>query len=115
MDSQRRKLPNRKLDHMPRPIPKSSQKRLLRMMSARADLTYSTDAFHRLMATEDDEGRYHLFLSMVLAYCRPFTENDGIGSLRCEYPNFPDFPDVEMNRRHKRMVDLRNRFLGHSG
>jgi hypothetical protein len=66
------------------------------------------------MATEGDEGRYHLFVSMVLAYCRPFTENHGIGSLRCEYPAFPDFPDAELNERHERMWALRNRFLGHS-
>jgi hypothetical protein len=77
-------------------------------------MIYSSDAFARFKATDGDEGRYHLFLSMVLAYCRPFTKNDGIGSLRCEYPSFPDFPDAEMNERHKRMWDLRNRFLGHS-
>jgi len=36
---------------------------------------------------------------MVLAYYRPFTENYGIGSLRCEYPSYPDFADAEMNER----------------
>ncbi len=77
-------------------------------------MIYASDAFERFIATDGDVGRYHLFLSMVLAYCRPFTENHGIGSLRCEYPTFPDFPDAEMNERHKRMWDLRNRFLGHS-
>src|SRR5882672_9207038 len=99
---------------MPTSIPASSQKRLLRLISGRTDMIYSSDAFHRFMAADGDEGRYHLFLSMVLDYCRPFTENHGIGSLRCEYPTFPDFPDAEMNERHKRMWDLRNRFLGHS-
>jgi len=44
---------------------------------------------------------------MVLAYCRPFTMNEGIGSLRGEYPAFPDFSDADMNLRHKRMMDLR--------
>lgn len=57
---------------------------------------------------------YHLFVSAVVAYCRPFTENKGIGSLRCEYPDYPDFADAEMNARHQRMMDIRNEFLGHS-
>ena len=51
---------------------------------------------------------------MVIAYGRPFTENHGIGSLRCEYPSFPDFPDADMNLRHQRMMDLRNKLLGDS-
>jgi hypothetical protein len=99
---------------MPTSIPALSQKRLLRLISGKTDLIYSSDAFQRLAATEGDEARYHLFHSMVMAYCRPFTENHGIGTLKCEYPSFPDFPDAEMNDRHRRMLDLRNKFLGHS-
>ena len=99
---------------MPTPIPVSSQKRLLRLISARTDVVYSASAFRRFMATDCDEDRYHFLVSMVLAYCRPFTNNDGIGSLKCEYPAFPDFPDAELNERHERMWALRNRFLGHS-
>jgi len=96
------------------PVPASSQKRLLRLVSARTDMQYASDAFRRFMATRQDEAKYHPFVSMVLAYCRPFTENLGIGSLRCEYPSYPDFPDADMNLRHQRMLDLRNKFLGHS-
>jgi hypothetical protein len=95
-------------------IPKTSRNRLLRLISARADLDYATEAFHLLQATNLDPLRYHLFVSLVVAYCRPFTESEGIGSLRCEYPDYPDFSDVEMNARHQRMVDIRNKFLGHS-
>ena len=75
---------------------------------------YASDAFRRFMATTEEEARYHFLTSMVLGYCRPFTENHGLGSLRCEYPAYPDFPDAEMNLRHQRMLDLRNKFLGHS-
>src|SRR5882724_4813256 len=99
---------------MPTPIPASSQKRLLRLISGLTDMNYSADAYHRFMAADDADQRHHLFLSMVVAYCRPFTENHGIGSLKCEYPTFPDFADEEMNERHRKMLDLRNRFLGHS-
>lgn len=84
------------------------------LISARTDMQYASDAFQRFMATEDEGARHHFFLAIVLAYCRPFTENYGIGSLLCEYPTFPDFTDADMNLRHKRMVDLRNKLLGHS-
>ena len=29
-------------------------------------------------------------------------------------PNYPDWPDVEMNLRHDRMMEIRHNFLGHS-
>jgi hypothetical protein len=95
-------------------IPLSSQKRLLRLISAKTDMQYASDAFLRFMATNENGARYHFLLAMVLAYCRPFTENYGIGSLLCEYPSFPDFADADMNLRHKRFLDLRNTFLAHS-
>jgi hypothetical protein len=95
-------------------IPLPSQKRLLRLISALTDMQYASDAFRRFKETDDEGARYHLFLAMVVAYCRPFTENYGIGSLLCEYPLFPDFADADMNLRHKRFTDLRNKFLGHS-
>ena len=95
-------------------IPKASQARLLRLISARADLDYATEAYHLLQGTALKPLRYHLFVALVLAYCRPFTESEGIGSLRCEYPDYPDFSDAEMNTRHQRMVDIRDKFLGHS-
>ena len=74
------------------------------------------DAFSRLRGVTDEDFRYHLFLSMVVSYCRPFTENYGIGSLLCEYPDYPtgfsELPD--MQERHQRMLKLRNTFLSHS-
>ena len=87
---------------------------MLRLISARADLDYATEAYHLLQGIDLAPLRYHVFVSLVLAYCRPFTESQGIGSLRCEYPDYPDFEDIEMNERHQRMWDIRNRFLGHS-
>jgi hypothetical protein len=95
-------------------IPLSSQKRLLRLISARTDMKFASDAFQQFMAAKDEDARHHFFLSMVMAYGRPFTENHGIGSLLREYPSFPDFPYAGMNLRHKRMIDLRNKLLGHS-
>ena len=102
------------MDDMSTVIPLSSQKRLLRLISARTDMQYASDAFRRFVETNDEGTRHQLFLAMVVAYCRPFTENYGIGSLLCEYPVFPDWPDADMNLRHKRFIDLRNKFLRHS-
>lgn len=99
---------------MPRPIPKSSRKRLLRLVSARADVDYAKESYQLFQATDSEPARYHLFLSMVVCYCRPFTESSGIGSLRCEYPDYPDFADPLMNVRHQRMLYIRHKFLGHS-
>jgi hypothetical protein len=97
-------------------VPVKLQRRLIRLISARNDMRCADDAFQRYMATDerDELGKHHLFLAMVMAYGRPFTENHGLGALTCEYSLFPDFPDPEMNVRHKRMMDLRNKFMGHS-
>src|SRR5438445_7044988 len=95
-------------------IPKGSRTRLLRLISARADLDYATEAYHLLQGIELSALRYHVFVSLVLAYCRPFTESKGIGSLRCEYLEYPDFDDHEMNLRHQRMLGIVNDVLGDS-
>src|SRR5437773_2631184 len=95
-------------------IPESSQKRLLRLISARADMEYSTESFRLFQAASGTAADYHFFLSMVVCYCRPFTQSHGIGSILCEYPDYPDFPDREMNTRHQRMMDIRHNFSSHS-
>lgn len=51
---------------------------------------------------------------MVVAYGRPFTENQGVGRIQCDYPTYPDFGDAEMPVRHTRLLDLRHKFLAHS-
>jgi hypothetical protein len=84
------------------------------MISARADIDYAAEAFQLFQTTQCKPARYHFFVAMVMSYCRPFTESEGIGSLRYEYPNYPDFSDAKMNDRHRRMMDIRNKFLGHS-
>jgi hypothetical protein len=86
----------------------------MRLVSARSDVLSAFSACQYLEGSTDEDLRHHLFTSLVLSYCRPFTENSGIGSLKCEYPNFPDFPDPELNLRHSRMMDIRNKILGHS-
>src|ERR1043166_3944917 len=95
-------------------IPRASQKRFLRLVSAHADMGYAMEAYKVLQNAHSTPADYSLFLSMIVCYCRPFTESRGIGSLLCEYPDYPDWPDPEMNLRHQRMMDIRNNFLGHS-
>jgi hypothetical protein len=95
-------------------IPRSLQKRFLRLVSAHADIGHAIEAFKVLQHAHSTPADYSLFLSMVVCYCRPFTESRGIGSLLCEYPEYPDWPEPDMNVRHQRMMDIRNDFLGHS-
>ncbi len=73
------------------PIPKSSKKRFLRLVSAHTDMAYASEAFRLFQAASGPPADYHLFLSMVLCYCRPFTQSRGIGSILCEYPDYPDY------------------------
>ena len=78
-------------------------------------MNYARDAYDRLSACKDAGARYDHFLALVVSYCRPFTENSGLGNLEVEFPDYPeelDLDDAEL--RHSRMMDLRNKFLSHS-
>ena len=89
--------------------------KLLRLASARLDVGYSLDAYTRLRRLPlDDPLSYHIIVSMAVSYGRPFFENHGVGTLFVDYPAFPDFADSEMNVRHHRLIDLRNKFMAHS-
>jgi hypothetical protein len=88
---------------------------LLRLVSARLDVAYSLEAYGILTTLEPgNELLYHVAVSMAVSYGRPFTASNGVGSLFEEYPHFPDFADEEMNLRHHRLIDLRNKFMAHS-
>lgn len=90
------------------------QKKLVRLVSALSDMLESVQAANLLVRGVPDDLYGHLFLSMVVAYGRPFTENQGVGRIQCDYPRYPDFGDSEMPIRHSRLLDLRNKFLAHS-
>jgi len=94
-------------------LPKQ-QKKLVRLISALSDMLDSVQAANLLLSGVADDLYGHVFLSMVVAYGRPFTENKGIGRIQCNYPRYPDFGDAEMPVRHARLLDLRNKFLAHS-
>jgi len=92
----------------------SASKSLLRLISARYDMCDGLEAyaaFTDLVGTVPGE---HAFFAMAVAYGRPFTNNHGLGSIKCEFPTYPDFKDPEMNLRHQRLLDLRNKFIAHS-
>jgi hypothetical protein len=89
--------------------------KLLRLVSARSDIADSLVAYRLLKNLQPNNELFeHILLSMAVCYGRPFSENHGIGSLRVEYPHFPDFTDPQMNLRHHRLIDLRNKFMAHS-
>jgi len=93
----------------------SASKKLLRLISARYDMANALDAYsHFTGSLTGTPIAEYFFCAMVVVYGRPFTENHGLGNIKCEYPNYPDFPDQEMNDRHLRLMDIRNKFLAHS-
>jgi hypothetical protein len=90
-------------------------KKLLRLASARLDVSYSLEAYGMLKSLDPASSPYyHMAVSMAVSYGRPFTANNGLGSLFVEYPQFPDFEDPELNLRHQRLIDLRHKFMAHS-
>jgi len=90
------------------------EKQFLRLASARADVFYARQAYDLIRQCPFEEITLHLFTSMVVSYCRPFTENHGLGNLLVEFPAYPDYEDAMMNLRHSRMMDVRHKFLSHS-
>lgn len=96
-------------------IQQRQKTKLLRLISARADVDYAMRAYKRIKAARSDEDRYDNFLSFVVSYYRPFTENSGIGNLTVEFPNYPQELGLDQaDMRHQRMKNLRNKFLSHS-
>ena len=67
------------------------EKQFLRFASARADVYYARQAYQLIRQCPFEEITLHLFASMVVSYCRPFTENTGVGNLAVEYPGYPDY------------------------
>ena len=88
--------------------------KLVRLISARSDMAEALEAWSMFTAFRGHPSAAYLFTAMVIAYGRPFVESYRVGRIQCDYPNFPDFSDDEMNVRHRRMIDLRNKFLAHS-
>lgn len=93
-------------------IPASNK--LLRLISARFDMCNGLEAFTAFRELAGTNAGEYSFFAMAIAYGRPFTNNHGLGSIKCEFPQFPDFEDPDMNLRHQRLLDLRNKFIAHS-
>ncbi len=95
-------------------LPKDTK--LLRLVSAREDMGRSLEAFGVLQSLNDPThpAFYPAALSMAVCYGRPFLESHGLGRLQVDFPDYPDFSDPEMNLRHHRLIDLRNKFMARS-
>lgn len=96
------------------PATSKQRKKLVRLISALSDMAESIDAADLLIGGASEALYQHFFMSMVVAYGRPFFENYGVGRIQCDYPTYPDLGDSEMPKRHARLLDLRNKFLAHS-
>jgi len=93
---------------------KPASKKLLRLVSARCDINAALEAYSHFVSHAGSPVAEHFFFAMVVAYGRPFTDNYKLGSIKCDYPSYPDYAEDEMNQRHKRLIDIRNKFLAHS-
>lgn len=95
---------------------RKQEKKLIRLISAVSDVDECLTASEALIAGAPDPLFNHLFVSMVVSYGRPFTENYGAGRIQNEYPNFPDELDSaeDLRQRHNRLIDMRDKFLAHS-
>ncbi len=93
---------------------KKLERRLRRLLSAHTDVQFAIHAHSKIAFCATIDDRYHAILSMVVCYCRPFTEGRGIGSLLVEYSGFPDYSDTGLNIAHERLIALRHEFLSHS-
>lgn len=91
-----------------------AEKKLIRLATAWADMFSAKKAYLLYDACPDEELNYHLLLSLVTCYGRPFLRRDGIGLLTDEYRCFPNFPDEAMNDRHYYFMALRNLFYAHT-
>jgi hypothetical protein len=90
------------------------EKKLIRLIGAYSDIKNSIRTGELLISGAPSEIFEYIFLSFVVSYGRPFTENYGVGNINADYPNYPTFGDSDMPLRHSRMLDLRNKFLAHS-
>lgn len=91
-----------------------ADKRIIRLATAWTDMSSAASAFSHYESCLDDDLNYHLLLSLVTCYGRPFLRRDGIGTLGDEYRLFPDFVDDELNDRHYYFMALRNQFFAHT-
>jgi len=94
----------------------TEDKNLIRLATAWADLFSAKEAFLLYDQCPHEEMNYHLLLSLVTCYGRPFLRRDGIGPVTDtdEYRSFPDFPNDGMNDRHYYFMALRNMFYAHT-
>lgn len=99
---------------MPREIHESCQKKLLRLMSASCDLTLAALSYRRFLQAADSDEKYFAVQSMAVCYARPFTENNGLGSLYNEYPDLSGLDLVDAQKRHGVLMDMRHGFHSHS-
>lgn len=94
----------------------TEDKKLIRLATAWADLFSAKKAYLLYDQCSHKEMTYHLLLSLVTCYGRPFLRQDGIGPVTDtdEYRRFPDFNNDEMNDRHYYFMALRNMFYAHT-
>lgn len=91
-------------------------RKLLSLLAATRDVIIALEAYERFkVAPQGSLEAEYTFANMVIAYARPFLKSHGLGAtIKTEFPGYPDFTDKEMNVRHRRFIDIRNKFVAHS-
>lgn len=93
---------------------KGKCRELHKLAVARFDLIQAQLACEKMInevANMDDDLYYPLFVTMVICYARPFTQNNVYGSLGNRWGRFPNDGLTQM---HRQILDARDLFVAHS-
>lgn len=93
---------------------KKTCKELHKLAIARLDIFQAQQACEKMIdkvADMGDDLYYPLFVTTVICYARPFTQNNVYGRLGSRWERFPNKILTDM---HIQLLDARNKFVAHS-
>lgn len=87
---------------------------LHRVAVAARDITCAVESFSLMIEMKADQAS-DLYMSLlfgaVVSYCRPFTNNDGLGK---SSKKWSQFGDTNLTELHIELIDYRNNVVAHS-
>jgi len=93
---------------------KQKARELHKLAVARLDIIEAQNACEYVINEVNNQGDpmyYPHFVTLVICYARPFTNNNVYGALNKKWSKFPN---DAANGMHKQLLDARNTFIAHS-